>query len=318
MSFSFRPVCSLFCLFLVPLQFVIGKRGSADGEFDCPIDVACSRDGLLYATDSNNHRLQVLRADDGVFLRKVGTQGSGQGQFSYPRGVCLDDDKGLVYIADAANHRVQVHRQDTLAFVRTILVAAGPRGQASHPRGVSCGANRLLYVVDFNHHVVQVYERETGTHVTTIGTSGTFGNGYGQFTNPAGVCCTADGLLYVADCDNHRVQVFRQDTHAYVRQFGSKGTGDGKFQYPAGVCLGSDGLVYVTDNGNHRVQVFRHDKGMFVAVLGGVVAGQGARVGQLNNPQGVCCSQDGVLYVAEFENNRIHAFPVVQEQQQRE
>ena len=312
------PLSSLCCFFLAPVQFVIGKKGTADGDFDNPFDVACSRDGLLYATDSDNHRLQVLRADDGAFVRKFGTRGSGQGQFSSPCGVCLDDDKGLVYVADRHNHRVQVHRQDTLAFVRTILVAVGQGGQASRPQGVSCGANDLLYVANFYSHVVEVFERENGTHVNTIGLSGTHGSGNGLFYGPAGVCCTADGLLYVADYFNCRVQVFRQNTHAYVRQFGSHGTGDGQFRYPTGVCLGSDGLVYVTDQYNNRVQVFRHDNGMFVAVLGGGAAGHGARVRKLSKPKGICCSEDGVLYVADYGYDRIHAFPVVQQQQQRE
>ena len=114
------------------------------------------------------------------------------------------------------------------------------------------------------------------------------------------------------------MQVFRQDTLAYVRQFGSQGTEDGQFQCPAGVCLGSDGMVYVTDSSNHRVQVFRHDNGLFVAVLCGEVAGQGAGVGQLNEPRGICCSKDGVLYVADRDHHILHDVSVVQMQQQRE
>ena len=80
--------------------------------------VACSTDELLYAADTGNHCLQVLRSDSGEFVRKVGTEGSGQGQFSSPCGVCLDDDKGLVYVADGDYCQVLVHRQDTLVFVR--------------------------------------------------------------------------------------------------------------------------------------------------------------------------------------------------------
>ena len=90
--FFFRPFSSHLCFFLIPVQFVIGKQGEADGEFNLPLDVACSRDGLLYAADTGNHRLQVVRADTGAFVRKVGTQGSGQGQFLRPSGVCLDED----------------------------------------------------------------------------------------------------------------------------------------------------------------------------------------------------------------------------------
>ena len=83
------------------IQFaVVGNKGSADGELNSPYDVACTTDGLLYAADTGNHRLQVLRADSGGFIHKVGTEGSGQGQFSSPYGVCLNDDKGLVYVTD--------------------------------------------------------------------------------------------------------------------------------------------------------------------------------------------------------------------------
>ena len=36
---------------------------------------------------------------------------------------------------------------------------------------------------------------------------GSLGSGAGQLQNPFGVC-ESEGLLYVADKDNHRIQVF--------------------------------------------------------------------------------------------------------------
>jgi DNA-binding beta-propeller fold protein YncE len=79
--------------------------------------------------------------------------------------------------------------------------------------------------------------------------------------------------------------------------------------------MGSDGMVYVTDGFNHRVQVFRHDNGAFVRTFGTEGDGVG-QLGQLHLPQGVCCSQGGVLYVADYWNNRIQAFSLLQQQQQ--
>ena len=166
--FSILFIFLFFRYFLFRQFNAVGKQGGADGEFHDPSGVACSRDGLLYIADADNHRVQVLHAESGAFVRKVGTQGSGQGQFQYPQGVYLDDDNGLVYVADFSNSRVQVHRQDTLAFVRTIIVTE-QGGQASRPLGVCCGAQGLLYVSDWKNRVVQVYERERGTHVKTIG-----------------------------------------------------------------------------------------------------------------------------------------------------
>ena len=93
-------VFSRFSFLLHRLIQFVGKQGKADGELNSPYDVACSTDGLLYAADTGNHSLQVVRADSAEFARKVETENSGQGQFSSTCGVCFDDDKGPVYVAD--------------------------------------------------------------------------------------------------------------------------------------------------------------------------------------------------------------------------
>ena len=83
-----------------------------------------------------------------------------------------------------------------------------------------------------------------------------------QFARPWDVCVEAGeaGLVYVADCDNHRVQVLTK-AGAHVRTLGTTGeAGDGQLQFsdPQGVAVeaGEAGLVYVADRENHRVQVW--------------------------------------------------------------
>ena len=85
---------------------------------------------------------------------------------------------------------------------------------------------------------------------------GSQGSGQSQFTYPTGICGSADGLVYVADINNHRVQVFNGRDGSFVRMWGSQGSGQSQFNNPEGICFSADGLVYVADNGNHRVQVF--------------------------------------------------------------
>ena len=43
---------------------------------------------------------------EGVFLSKWGTEGTGDGQFGYPRGVSVASD-GSVYVSEYRNHRIQ-------------------------------------------------------------------------------------------------------------------------------------------------------------------------------------------------------------------
>jgi len=56
---------------------------------------------------------------NGQFVRKIGSEGSGPGQFKFPRGLCVDQE-GSVIVADRNNDRVS---QVTLAgrFVRHLL-----------------------------------------------------------------------------------------------------------------------------------------------------------------------------------------------------
>ena len=67
---------------------------------------------------------------------------------------------------------------------------------------------------------------------------------------PTGVCVDPDGLVYVVDSGNHRVQVFTK-TGAYVRTIGTGEQGDGndQFDQPERVTIdpGEGGRVYVAD-----------------------------------------------------------------------
>jgi len=82
-----------------------GSRGSGDGEFFRPYDVAVDNSVNVYVADSNNHRIQKFDSN-GVFLTKWGSGGSGDGFFFFPFGVTVDSS-GNVYVADTYNHRIQ-------------------------------------------------------------------------------------------------------------------------------------------------------------------------------------------------------------------
>ena len=76
---------------------------------------------------------------------------------------------------------------------------------------------------------------------------GSAGSGNGQFSNPYGIC-SGNGLLYVVDGGNSRVQVWTMEG-VYVRSFGSARSGKGQFSKPHGICSGN-GLLYVADRSN--------------------------------------------------------------------
>ncbi len=77
----------------------IGSEGSGNGNFNEPEDVAVDNEQMVYVTDCNNRRLQVLTMD-GRFIRSIEMKLVLSRRLSYPRGVCVT---GFVYVVDNIN-----------------------------------------------------------------------------------------------------------------------------------------------------------------------------------------------------------------------
>lgn len=131
------------------------------------------------------------------------------------------------------------------------------------------------------------------------GVIGSEGGGVGQLYNPDGVCCS-DGLVYVVDCSNHRVQVFDVDG-SFVRSIGRRGSRPGEMHHPSGVCC-VDNEIFVSDYNNHCVHVFLCE-GSFVRTI----SCKGVGPSELRNPYGLCCVDD-LLYVNDHGNHRVQVF----------
>jgi PKD repeat protein len=140
---------------------------------------------------------------------------------------------------------------------------------------------------------------ETYVFVTKWGTSGA---GDGQFNYPSGVAVDSSGILYVADFENHRIQMF-SSTGIFLAKWGTAGTVDGQFNYPSGVAVDSSGNVYVADTDNYRIQMFS-STGTFLAKWGSYGSGDG----RLLYPSGIAVDSSGNVYVADTSNHRIQMF----------
>ena len=79
-------------------------------------------------------------------------------------------------------------------------------GQLVQPQGIAIAAGEIL-VADTGNDRIQVFTPD-GALLTAWGG---FGSGPGRFWAPTGVARTPDGLVYVADKFNNRVEVFMAD-----------------------------------------------------------------------------------------------------------
>ena len=95
---------------------------------------------------------------------------------------------------------------------------------------------------------------------------GNKGDHDGEFRRPQGISIDSKGNIYVADCDNHRIQKFNS-RREFLHKWGQYGSGNGQFNQPIAIAIDSNDYVYVTERYNTRVQKFDLN-GNFIKVIG--------------------------------------------------
>ena len=131
---------------------------------------------------------------------------------------------------------------------------------------------------------------------------GQVGAGKGQFYQPRGLCIY-QGLVFVADTQNQRIQVFNRigDWQYLIRA----GAQQDYLKTPCNVTVSPQGQIFVVDSGLHRVAIF-DQSGRFIRAFGS----QGKGRGEFSNPYGIAVSSKGEVYVADVENSRIQVLDV--------
>ena len=204
------------------------------------------------AVDSTDHVYVFQR--QGPAVLKFDRSGEMQGVWQRQDGVPADahhihvgpDD--TVYLTDRDAHQVLLY--DTGGhFLRSL----GTRDQAAmqapfnHPADVCVAPSGELYVADgYGNSSVHRFSA-TGDYITSFGSPG---SGPGQFRVPHSVRVSQDGRVYVADRENHRVQVFTSEG-----DFLTEWT---DFKCPMGVHIDANQVVYVTDQ-IPRVSIYSLD-----------------------------------------------------------
>ena len=222
-----------------------------------------------------------------------GKGGSGTVKFSFPSGVAITPDN-FILVTDS-NHRIQKISMDG-----DCIASVGTKGdgqlQFNIPAGIAISPiTGQIYIVDRNNHHIQVLNPD----LTFSRSFGCHGSGNGQFKYPQDIAIDSQGLVYVTDVDNLRIQKFSPDGN-FVAQFGN-GSGPGQLKSPRSITIDTagTGLVYVSD-GDNRVSVFTID-GVFVSSFGR----KGSNIDQFNRPRGLALNKDGLLYVCDSSNGRL-------------
>lgn len=163
-----------------------------------PRDVAVDADGNLWVTDTGHDRIQVF-TDEGEFVRTIGTEGAGDGQFDEPVGIDIAPD-GRVYVADMYNGRVVVLSTEA-DFVAAFPVSGwGGQDATDKPYIEVLRDGRIALSVPALNEV-RVYSADGNAEVTITG-------GEEPLQRPYGIVEIADGRLWVSEGAAGRLRLF--------------------------------------------------------------------------------------------------------------
>jgi len=316
-----------------------GDRGdggpATQAELGFPTSIAVHA-GAVYLADPGNER--VRRIDGNGTITTVagngteGTDGDGgpatAAELTTPDTIAVDD-KGTLYIAEHSGSRVRrVDPSGTITTIAGTGVAGfsgdgGPavRAQLAWPNSLLVNADGSLDIGDtYNERIRRVAPNGV---ITTIAGNGPDypGDGHpaveGFLSDPQITQVDDDGVLYIADASNNRIRRVDQDgTITTIAGTGTAGfSGDGgpatkaQLDFPSGVAIDGDGVVFVADSDNNRIRkIDEHGTITTVAGLGRAgysPDGAAATKSELSNPVDIALGENGDLFIAEFDTNRV-------------
>lgn len=272
--------------------------------------VAADREGNVHLFCRGDHPVMTYDRS-GRFLDSWG-----QGLFTLrTHGMFLDDRQRLLLVDDGA------HSVRRYSIGGKLLDTIGPAGQPTdtgydgsdldsvvrgagpynRPTKAAVAPNGDIYVSDGYANARVHRFTEAGEHLASWGEPGT---GPGEFHVPHCIWVRDDGLVFVGDRHNDRIQIF-SPTGEFVSEWLD-------VQRPQDIFMDPDGLVYVAElpwlvgmSSNRRGPITEFEPGRVSVydrdgnVLGRWSDPDGTQPGYCVAPHGIAVDDEGSIYLAE-------------------
>lgn len=256
-------------------------------SFGHVIGVDVDSEDKVYVLNRGKHPVIIFNAM-GEFLDSWG-----EGGMSSSHGLNIEGN--VAYVADYREHTVSKYTLDG-----ELLEVWGSKGKPgvdgepfNRPTDVDVAPTGEIYVSDgYGNARVHRYSPEG----VLLQSWGGHGNGPGEFDICHDVCVDEDGRVFIADRQNHRIQIFTP-SGGYIDEWCG-------FRQPCSVTIDDDGLIYVSEL-QQRFSIL-DPEGELLLRWGGAKT---LEPGLFMNPHCATLDSQGDLYVGEtLEGSRIQKF----------
>ena len=264
-----------------------GDGGPAtDAAMNMPHELCFDPDGNIYVVERDSQAVRKIDRASGTISTVAGTgepgfSGDGgpatQAQLEQPHSIAFDG-QGDLLICDIRNHRIR--RLNVSTGVIDTYAGTGDREPTpdgaplagtplNGPRTIVVGTDGSLYLALREGNAIYRID-PAGQRIYHL--AGTGQQGYSGDDGPAreatlagpkGLAYDPNGILYVADTENHVIRAIDLDTGIISTVLGTGERGDGpetsplacKLSRPHGLWVDAHGRLYVADSEAHRIRL---------------------------------------------------------------
>jgi sugar lactone lactonase YvrE len=320
-----------------------GVAATASGLNE-PAGVAVDAAGNVYIADQMNNR--VRKVNPAGIISTIGGTGvigyTGDGgpatnaKIYAPRAITTDA-AGNVFFSDYGN--TVIRKISTTGIITTVAGngfagfsgdgAAATNARLNYAWGVAVDGSGNLYIADqLNNCIRKVTAAGIISTIAGTGVPGFMGDGgpavTARLNNPTGIAVNAAGTVYIADYANNKVRkittagIISTIAGVGLPAFGYAGDGGpataAHLYYPMTLAVDVPGNVYLCDRNNNCVRKIGLT-GIINTIAGVDTAGFSGDGGfaihaKLDQMTGVAVRDNGDIYIADNNNNRVRYIPI--------
>jgi len=186
-----------------------GSLGQEVGEFNDPAGPDIDSRGRLVIADAENNRVQFCSFDGecSAFGTFNSGPGAAPGEFWKPRQT-LADGTGRIFVGESGDEVISVCDESGTCVARMGSEGTGV-GEFKTPSSLALSSRGDLVVFETSNNRMQLCDISDYDISDDCIAFGGSGEGDGQFRSPHGVHVDAEDRVFIADQDNHRIQVLQ-------------------------------------------------------------------------------------------------------------